>query len=409
MKHSSVVPLLGVLIAAVAAVGGMVLACVAEAAGWRVVGALIAVVVPVAILTWLRSRYPSAALIALILIPTALFAVGITVVAMMSDSRAGGAGAGPQPGGGAPVTEELPADPQGELRAALDRADQLVPNGSRSVLEIRISDLSTSLRVYDPATGDAVYASRSDGRWYSADRRRATDRRTFSRADIDRLDLNAATPEVAKAAAALKITGSHPADGITLSRRSDDLLVAEYQIDMHAIQVDAAGHVAPTTDAAFLGTAMPLLQKVMRQYRLDPAAPLVREIDFMALAEGSSSVFASAIQNSGGVNVDFTGGPYESLKIVPGCFPELRPRNSRESAGFRADTVTTAALVKARDDLLARNDLKPFDGDLVAFQAGPAPGDRSGDEVIMMRTGPIGVRAEGVYALNGTFLRSGLW
>lgn len=410
MKSNSA-PIVGVLIASAAALTGMILAATADSAGVRIVGALLATLVPIGILSALRGKYPNASLIAMILVPTLLFAVGIGVVAGIADGPAGSpssttAGSGGPAGG---VTEKLPSDPSARLREALDKADELIPHGSQTLLAIDLDERSTRVSVYDPNTGDEVRTYGSDGDWYSTDRSRATKRRTFARADLAGLDLNRAAGEVRKTAAAMKLDSAqtHPADGIDLARRDDDLLVARFTVARRPIEVDMRGEVAQTAGAGFLDTALPTAQAAMRKYRLDPAAPILRQLDFMAIEDGSSSVGASAIQSSGGVLLDFDSGPYESIKIVPGCFPEPRPRNSREYRGFPLTVVSTATLIKTRDDLLARNGLAAFDGEPIAFRVGTSPGDRSGEVVLRMRLGPVSDRAQGVYTTSGLFLRSG--
>lgn len=406
-------PTIRLILAGIAAVSGVILASVADAIGWRILGVLLGVAVPIAALASLRRNHPVAAMIGMIVISTLVFAIGIPAVALVdpSSNTPGAGSSGPAAVDDVDDQTGLPRNPQALFDLALDHADALVPNGSSTLLQVTIGERNLQLRVYDPTNGNAVYASYSSRRWSSPTARRASSRVTFSRADTADLDLDTVSPRVVAVAEDLRLDPAEGIDDITVARRSgDDLLVAEYSIDRRDIQVDARGRVADTAGAGFLDTMLPALDTALRELRVDPAAAQITRLDFRTIADGSSPIMASSIQNSGGVLVALSSGRYESVTVVPGTFASSRDRNSREGSGFPLAAVTTEALQKARDDLLARHGRPVFDGALVGLQIGPAPGGRNEGPVIRMQVGPSGgTRAVAVYSLDGRFLREGTW
>lgn len=412
VKFTPAGAIVGVVLASAVATAGFVLAVTADGLGWRIAGALLAAEAVFGMFSLLRRSSATAVRVGAVVVPVLLLAVGVPVAAGLHSSeriasdRLAGA---PPPDGD--VTRRLPRDPNARLRDALAEADRLLPGGSGSLLDVDLSANSTRVRVYDRATGDEISAHESTGTWFPSTRRRATDRRFFARSDVDRLDLAAATVRVREVARRLRLdpTAAHPADGIEIKRRTDDLLVAGYTVAFRPIEVDMAGRVAETVGAGFLDTALETAAQSMRTAGLDPNAPTLRRVAFRAFTDGSSSVAASAVQNSGGVALDFSAGPLASMKIVPGCFPSSAPRTSRESDGFALTAVSAETLARVRDDLLARHDLPPFDGDLIAFEIGSAPGSRGDGPVLRLRVGPASQHGEGVYTLDGDFLRSGTW
>ncbi len=415
MKPSPAAAVAALAVAIALSVTGLVTAVTAQSTAWRVVGALAVAAAPFFVLGLLGSRRPAAAQIGVILIPALLLVLGLPAVAAVSAVREHAAASSPS-GGSADaeneVTSGLPSDPDARLDQALDRADELLPNGSARLLSIDLDDRSTHVVVYDADTGDAVSTHGSDGRWYSTDRRRANDRRTFSRDDLKNLDLNTATGEVRRVAAELKLNADdvHPADGIELKRRTDRMLVAEFTVAFRPIEVDMDGRAADTAGAAYVDRVLTIADKTLRDHRIDPASPSIRQLDFRTITEGSSPITASSIQNSGGFALSLVRGPYSAIKVVPGTFPLATPRTYADnSEGFALRDFTTSALLRARDDLLARNDLPAFDGDVVSFAIGSAPGGRDEGAVLRLQVGSGRESGEAVYRRDGAFLRDGTW
>lgn len=407
-------PTLRLILAGLSAICGVLLASVADNAGWRVLGVLLAIAVPTALVASLRRNHSVAAMIGMITISTLVFAVGIPFAGIFhyqpTTAASGPAGSHSHSGG---FEAGLPSDPQQLFEIALEHADTLVPGGSSSVLQVSLRDDTVQLRVYDPSNGNAVYSHYSSGKWWPPSVSRSSDRATFSRNDVSGLDLGEVTPDVIEVAKRLQIEPSKfgSTNDITVERRrGDELLVAEYSIDNNPIQVNAEGEVADTAGAGFLDEMLPTLNQALTGLRVDPRSVQINRLDFRTIADGSSPIAASSIQNSGGVLIDLSAGQYDSVIIVPGSFPLARPRNSREGPGFPLSAVTTAALVKARDDLLSRTGRPKFDGDLVGLQVGAAPGGRDEGPVIRIQVGPPGGnRAVAVYTLDGMFLREGTW
>ncbi len=408
MKFTPVGAVFSVVLAALLATTGFVLVLAAEAVGWRIAGALLAALAVFVVVAAIRSSSRGAAHLAMVLVPVLLLTVGLPVAAAVRTTATQWPA---RPAGAGGAIGRLPADPDAQLVEALAEADRLAPGGAEHLLAIDLEDDSSRVRVYDPRNGDELSSFRSGDRWHPAAPRRATQRRVFGRSELTQLNLTAATGKVAAVAGELGLTrrGAHPSDGIELHRREDDLLVAEFTVADRPIEVDARGAVADTAGVADPGAVLETSARILRGLRLDPAAPIVRNADFRTITEGSWPLSASAIQNSGGISLDLAAGPYGSVRVVPGCFPLATPRTGREAEGFPLTAVTSATLLAVRDDLLARNDLPAFDGDLVAFALGGAPGDRAQGPVIRMAVGPSTGRAAGVYTFDGEFLRPGSW
>lgn len=402
-------PVIRVVIAGVAGAVGITVASVSGSPVVRILAVSAAVVVVFACLLSLRKDHRSETLAALAAVPILAIGLGIPAAvfagAMDSTVSPGVGDPGFTPGPRLDSSGNVLRNPDELMRAAFDQADKLVPNGAASVLRMSIRENSVSLGVFDPSNGDDVSSSYSSGKWYGANRRRASDRRTFARAQVAGLNLQKAGAEALAVAKKLKVdmTHAYASDGITIARRHpDEKLLATFSFSGEDIQVDENGHLPDTVGAGSVETVMPVAQRVMVESGLDPGAPIVGRLDFRAFAEGAAPLSASSIQNSGGIAIRFGGGPISDIVVVPGQFPVVRRfERSSPASGFALTSVTSAALVKVRDDIMARAKSPAYDADLVAFQVGDASGYRADGVVIQMRVGPVSERPGGTYTLDG--------
>ncbi len=402
-------PVIRVVIAGVVGAAGIIVAAVSGSPAIRILAVVVAVVVVFACLLSLRKDHRSETLAALAAVPILAIGLGIPAVVFFEAMDAtiapgvGDAGFTPGPRLDSSGNELRNADEL--MRAAFDHADKIVTNGSATVLRMSIRENSVSLGVFDPSNGDDVSSNYSSGKWYDANRRRASDRRTFARAQVAGLNLQKAGTEALAVAKKLKVDMTHEyaSDGITIARRHpDEKLLATFSFSGQDIQVDENGHLPDTVGAGSVETVMPVAQRVMVASGLDPGAPIVGRLDFRAFGDGVAPLSASSIQNSGGIAIRFGGGPISDIVVVPGQFPVVRRfERSYPTSGFPLTAVTTAALVKVRDDIMARAKSPAYDADLVAFQVGEASGYRVDGVVIRMRVGPVSERPGGTYTLDG--------
>lgn len=406
------------LVAEAAAVGGVLLALLAGSAWLRGLGAVIGVGIPVALVVSVRGRFGRPAGFAVLAIPLTVLLVGVPVVLIGDGTGATGTGGTGSGGAVDRADDGIPASPNAALREAFDRADQLVPGGADSVITIRMDDDSSWLHVFDAKTGEEVMSWHGSSGWSEPRRTRANNRSTFSRADATDMDLDAALPEVRRVAQELGIDldDPHPADDLEVTRRREDgALLATFDVSQREIQVGADGQVANTVAFGFLDTVLDATAELLADLRLDPAAPTLRSMDFRAFEKDSRTVQATSIGMYGGVELDFASGPYTTIVAIPGRFPELRPRTSRESAGlFALSDLRTGMLLTVRDDIAGRFRLPDYDLALVGFRVHQTPGDRIAGIFdpparIVMAVGPSSARADAIYTLGGEYLRDGTW
>ncbi|MFT3662274.1 MAG: hypothetical protein QM809_13045 [Gordonia sp. (in: high G+C Gram-positive bacteria)] len=184
--------------------------------------------------------------------------------------------------------------------------------------------------------------------------------------------------------------------------------MAEYTVAHRTVEADMSGRVADTAKAAFVETVLEQAETTMRALGLDPTAPILTRIDFRTVTEGSSPISASSIQNSGGFSLALAGTRFSEVTVVPGCFPTTTERDTGSRKGeFALAEITSAALIGARDDLLRRHDLPAFDGEVVAFAVGSAPGAHRGEgPVLRLQVGSGRSEALAVYSPAGRFLRA---
>lgn len=165
------------------------------------------------------------------LVPVVMLGLGTTVVGALTDGS--GTPSYQESADDTTARADLVEDPNARLRAAFDKADELVPGGSGHVQLIDLDEDSTRVVVLDPNTGQQVTANETSSGWSDPTRDSASDRNTFGRADTARLDLSSAQKKVGDAARRMKIDLSerNSSDGIEISQRyQDKKLIATFTV-----------------------------------------------------------------------------------------------------------------------------------------------------------------------------------
>ncbi|MFT4087665.1 MAG: hypothetical protein QM658_11035 [Gordonia sp. (in: high G+C Gram-positive bacteria)] len=360
-----------------------------------------------------RRNAPSAGLVALFLAPLLLVSVALPVVAVWDATRDGSRpwSAGDRSHSSDDELSEVPADPSAQLSAALDKADQLVPNGSATVLAVSLRDSNVNVNVFDPRTGQEHTSSLSSGKWYDAPARRANDRHTFSRAEVSGMDLTKARPEVLAVAKELNFTGRtpHASNGIEVKRRyQDQKLVAAFGVSGDYVQVDQHGEVAPTVSAAKLDTMLALALQLARDNGVNTAAKNVESLDFATPGGGTASIIGAFAPNSGGFAIDFVNAPVRKIEVVPGQFPLVDTSVYKSSTpAFVLSSISDGVLTEIRDDIIRRKKVPGYDTGTISVSIGSAPFEREHGPMIRMAVGPREPGAGGAYTLDGTLIHDG--
>lgn len=403
-----------VTIAALAALTtvGLVGAAVTDG-GPSIAWAIGTVVVAVLFALQLRSAPRGTFVAAGFFTAVAVLSAGVPATLLLTDGPGAtsyGAEKEVEPGSASPV-----ADPSAQLRAAVAKADEIQPGGSNSLLEIDIDENTTRVTTLDLTTGQRVsaYFSQRSDEWDEPSRHSTTDRAdaTFRAADIAGLDLTAAAKKVTAAADTIKLdrTNSHASDGIEIERRSPDKkLVATFSLSGFDIEVDSAGGLPDNLALATVDGLLPIAERLLRANGLDPAQPVLDQLDYRVFAENVSSV------GSGRGTVELRvdgGGKYGTLKETVGKFPEvqLKPDTSPSSTSFALRAITPAGIEKARADLEQRFSVLPIDAHALGLRvdADTRTSSRITPPTIMqVGLGPNSDH-EAYYAMNGTFLRTG--
>ncbi|WOC14165.1 hypothetical protein [Gordonia sp. MP11Mi] len=379
----------------------------------RILGAIVGLAATVGGVVVVSKSSRTAGLIGAAVVPLVVLVLGVPIAGVIGTDDESTESGGSETTE-APVADELDLDAR--LADAFAQADAMVPNGSASILELRFG-WSPSVAVLDSRNGNKVSVSQSGDGWGTPSTSRATERDTFSRAELTNLSLSDAAVKVARGAREIGDSGTvTDRTAIEIKRRSDDgLLLVSFDSDdiMRKIQVDADGNLPDTLDAGAVDTVMVAAVRIMKAAGVGPRTHLTG-FDFKSTIDEATIPAASSVQSSGGIEMEFDDGPVESIIAVPGEFPKVAQRDGRgypRTPRFVLSELSQASVLRARDDLMRRNDSPTYDSGVVGFQAGDMPGDSGGDAPARIRisVGPVNGNVEGVYSLNGRFVRDGSW
>ncbi|MEJ9079945.1 hypothetical protein WKY82_16120 [Gordonia malaquae] len=341
------------------------------------------------------------------LVPVVMLGLGTTVVGALTDGS--GTPSYQESADDTTARADLVEDPNARLRAAFDKADELVPGGSGHVQLIDLDEDSTRVVVLDPNTGQQVTANESSSGWSDPTRDSASDRNTFGRADTARLDLSSAQKKVGDAARRMKIDLSerNSSDGIEISQRyQDKKLIATFTVGGSEIEVDMAGGLPDTLDAGSFDTVVDSMTRVMTTNGLDPRKRTLSDADFKSSLETAYFPGAGSVGHYGGFVLSFDSGPVARIEVVPGAFPVVTSAesDSRPSSGaFALSAVTMKLLTTIRDDVVERFHAPAYDRQAVGFEIERERDDTLDEYVplITLSVGPSSAEAQAVYTLRG--------
>ncbi|MET9328461.1 hypothetical protein [Tsukamurella sp. NPDC003166] len=305
-------------------------------------------------------------------------------------------------------------DPSAELRGALKKADEVLPGGSDSVLNIRIDESSTQVGLLDLAKGQRVWFqySRSSGKWYEPSRSATNDRQdaVFRAADLAALDLTATAAKATAAADRIAIDRSnrHADDGIQIERRYQDRkLIVEFHMSGEEIHADQTGNLPDNLALAKLDGLLPVAERALRDSGVDPAQSFLSGLEYRVFAPNATAVSGE----EGRLRLSVQGGGRSgSIEVTVGRFPivSLRPSSGTASNPFALSALTAAGLERARADLAQRSAVPTVDANAVSLQVerdftSSSLRSRGAPPILNLGLGP---KAEAYYTLGGDFLRS---
>ncbi|KXO96278.1 hypothetical protein [Tsukamurella pseudospumae] len=368
------------------------------------------------LLAWrLRSAPPGMGLVAAFVTGILVVSAGLPVAIVMTEDAGGSGSRGAaKPAGVAPGSASPVADPSTELRRAVAKAGEL-PGGAESILSIDIDENTTRVTTLDLTTGQRVsaYFSHSSDTWYEPSRSSTNDRAdaAFKASDIAGLDLTATATKVTAAADTIGIdrTSPHASDGIEIERRSGDKkLVATFSMSGVDIETDGAGALPDNLALAKVDGLLPTAERLLRTNGLDPAQPVIDELQYRVFASNAGSVGSGR----GTVEMRINGaGRSGTLKETVGKFPEvsLTPSRSASSSAFALRVITSAGIERARADLEKRFTVLPIDAHALGLEidedSRARSSSRAAPPVMEVGLGP-GSRSSAYYALDGTYLRA---
>ncbi|GAC79462.1 hypothetical protein SAMN04488550_2197 [Gordonia malaquae] len=412
-------PSVAVAVAVIVALGAFSLASLADSLALRLVVVVAGAVTVVWLVRSASAHSDAAGLTGIAVVPIVMLAVGTTVVTIASTST-DSFGADPPPAGADDTSVlELVADADTRLRAGLDHADAMIPGGSAHLLAVDLrGDDAIGVTVLNPTNGKRMYASTSSAGWSEVSTSAAYTRVTFSRADLARLNLADASRKVEAAARKIGVDDEHQSSspGIMIAPRSrpDNKVVATFTVSSDlGIEVDLNGDLPDTVDAGSMDTMLDAASRALKANRVPLHQRTLRELQFMSLADGASSISATSVQNSGGVELEFDTGPVSEITLVPGSFPTVRPSAEwarLQDTSFAFSSITTDLLNRIRDDAMKRFRSPAYDREVVAVRVGHAPGtDRDEGTTVTIRVGPSSADAAAIYTMTGEHLRDGTW
>lgn len=317
-----------------------------------------------------------------------------------------------------PSTEEIETSLADRHRRMMDAIIEYAgPQGLRNVLQLnyQLDSSSDSARIFDPATGRATIINISDNysnRSVVPNSDRAN--KTFDAAAIDPANLRAIA--VSMHDEVIPVAPDSVLTSMTISRPvPGGPVILDGDIDSHdetirdvEIQARPDGSVAEFFDPADFDRSFEVARRELVAARVPLDAPVIEEFVIRGTAHNTGGIDASAIQNSGGVLVDYTL-PNRSGKVVvvPGHFPEVTNQPGRNRpAGFAFDAISPELFDAVRRDAMERGSIPDYDRDAVTIEMSDPP---FFDDI------PFAIRidiansetAEGLYAPDGRFIKQG--
>lgn len=305
-------------------------------------------------------------------------------------------------------------DVQERMDALVNRVSQISPSAAGNVLSLELEENGNDrASVYDPATGESlsIYYWESSDDWYEPTRSSTPYRsaKTFTIPDVAGMQLNAIVDR-------MKTTlppESQQFQSMTIDRADNNRPVLATAVfgegyeNEATIQADTTGKIAPWFQPGDFGVAMEQAAVAIEQAGLSSWEPIFTRFEIRGTDSGTPTMRAGAIQNSGGILMDFSEpNRYGSLTIVPGFFGEFTTTENSGSdytdGAVAFDDLSAALLDKVRDDAVRRNGVEAFDRNRVDVQTSNSYVLEEYQTVIMIQVGPNS--PTDYYTLDGEFL-----
>ncbi|PYE20700.1 hypothetical protein DFR67_10189 [Williamsia limnetica] len=307
-------------------------------------------------------------------------------------------------------------DYQTRMYQLMNQISNLGPSATQNVLSLELEENGNDRAyVLDPSTGESLYIwySESSGEWYEPDRTSTTDRaaKAFSLAAVAPMQINSIIDQMS---AALP-SESRQFESMKIARAANDqpvLATAEFGDTYEheeTVQADTSGKIAAWFDPGDFRLAMDQAAVAIAQTGLSRTQPLFTRFEIRGTQSGTPTMRAGALQNSGGILMDFTEpNRTGSVEIVPGFFTKFTTTgtNSRDySDGAVAfDDVSAQTFDAVRDDAMRRHSVDAFDRNRVDIQTSSTYVVDEYQTVIMVEVGPDS--PIDYYDLSGRFIKT---
>lgn len=308
-------------------------------------------------------------------------------------------------------------DYQDRLNELMNQVAKLSPTAATNVLSLELEEYGNDRAyVLDPATGESIYVwySESSDKWYEPTRSSTQDRsaKAFSLADAAGMRINTIVDQMET----VLPTESRDFQSMKIERAANNRPVLATAVfggedydDEASIQADATGKLAVWFQPGDFAAAMEQATVTIGQAGVSSTEPIFTRFEIRGTDSGTPIMRAGAIQNSGGILMDFTEpGRYGSLTIVPGFFGEF---TTTENSGSRYpdgavafDDLSAELFTKVRDDAIQRNGVDDFDLNRVDIQTSNTYVLDEYQTVIMIEVGPNS--PTDYYTLDGRFIKA---
>ncbi|MFW0790814.1 hypothetical protein [Gordonia sp. CPCC 205333] len=304
------------------------------------------------------------------------------------------------------------------LRALVDEIRTIAPTTVRTALNIRLGETGSDYAdFYDPDTGQQISLYRQSDGEFSEPTRRATQSRdddTFDPAQFLNTDLAAVvtTTQDALARAGKPTT----VDDIAITKPYDyekPLISISFEdSDIDDMEADADGKVAEYFEPADFATSFRIARDALIAQRLPLSMKIFDRFEIRGTAPSTPIMFAGAIQNSGGVLIDFTTTTrWGDVALRPGQFPRVSNHLAARqlpTGGFSFDQLNSTVFDSIRAQAMARGNVKSFDRNAIDIEATNSSSSDADPPFIRVKMSKAEA-ASGRYSMAGIFLLAGYY
>lgn len=292
---------------------------------------------------------------------------------------------------------------------------------SSTALRIQFTDGSDYGSFYNPQTGTQISINRSsDGEFGTRTESPSTQRDddTFDPAAFAAVDLTALVADMQSRLD--RVVGRTTLTSLALARPTESatpIMTGSFESAASSsrtftIAARADGTVADYFNPGDFETSFELARRALVSQQIPLTRPVLTRFEIRGTAPATPIMYAGAIQNSGGVLIDYTTATKTgSVVVVPGQFDEVRTTVGTyrlPADGLSFAQLSPAVFNSIRAQAMARGKIRAFDRDAVDIEAvDDGHHDLSGPfiRVAMSRSDA----ASGQYSLTGKFLAPGYY